>query len=175
MPCKQLYVTSCFKLSECCFSCIRNTFTCMQQFKWGGMGPVLVLVYPFFRENVVVTCKIWCFLCSLDNLLQKNAIVSFLEIKLQNGANLNKKMLFLTYFSHLLVNREKFQKFFQHISHSHTYMYFAHPINFFCLINFEEKKYYFIRYGFSLVWVLVLILICAILKQSINNKMVSKI
>ena len=37
------------------------------------------------------------------------------------------------------------------------------------------KKYEFIRYGFSLVWVLVLILIRTILEQSINNKMVSKI
>ena len=53
-------------------------------------------------------------------------------------------------------------------------MYFAHPIDFFCLTNFE-KKYKFIMYGFSLVWVLVLILIRAILEQSINNKMVSKI
>ena len=32
------------------------------------MGPLLVLVSPCFRENVVVTCKIWYFLCSLDNL-----------------------------------------------------------------------------------------------------------
>ena len=63
-------------------------------------------------------------------------------------------------------------------------MYFAHPIDFFCLTNFEKKKNKktkkkkkteFIRYGFSLVWVLVLILIRAILEQSINNKMVSKI
>ena len=53
-------------------------------------------------------------------------------------------------------------------------MYFAHPIDFFCLTNFE-KKYDFIKYGFSLVWVLVLILIRAILEQSMNNKMVSKI
>ena len=37
------------------------------------------------------------------------------------------------------------------------------------------KKYEFIKYGFSLVWDLVLILIRAILEQSINNKMVSKI
>ena len=138
-----------------------------------GMGPWLVLVSPCFRENVVATCKIGSFLCSLDNLLQKNVIVFFLEIKFQNGAHL-KKGLFLTYFSHFLVTREKLQKFLQHISHSHTYTYFAHPIDFFCLTNFE-KKYEFIRYGFSLVWVLVLILIRAILEQSINNKMVSKI
>ena len=29
------------------------------------------------RENVVVTCKIGSFLCSLDNLLQKNVIAFF--------------------------------------------------------------------------------------------------
>ena len=38
---------------------------------------------------------------------------------------------------------EKLQKFLQHISHSHTYMYFAHPIDFFfffffCLTNLES-------------------------------------
>ena len=41
------------------------------------MGTLFVLVSPCFRENVVVTCKIEVFLCSLDNLLQKNVIVSF--------------------------------------------------------------------------------------------------
>ena len=40
-----------------------------------GMGPWLVLVSPCFRETVVATCKIVSFLCSLDNLLQKNVIV----------------------------------------------------------------------------------------------------
>ena len=38
-----------------------------------------------------------------------------------------------------------------------------------------KKKCEFIRYGFSLVWFLVLILIRAILEQSMNNKMVNKI
>ena len=46
-------------------------------------------------------------------------LFSFLEIKFQNGAHL-KKGLFLTYFSHFLVTREKLQKFLQRISHSHT-------------------------------------------------------
>ena len=50
-------------------------------------------------------------------------------------------------------------------------MYFAHPIDFFALQMLKKK---IIRYGFSLVWVLVLILIRTILEQSINNKMVSK-
>ena len=42
-----------------------------------GMGLWLVLVSPCFRENVVATCKIGSFLCSLDYLLQKNGIVLF--------------------------------------------------------------------------------------------------
>ena len=41
------------------------------------MGTLFVLVSPSLRENVVVTCKIGPFLCSLDNLLQENLIVFF--------------------------------------------------------------------------------------------------
>ena len=117
--------------------CRKNEVDC-SFIKGCGMGPWLVLVSPCFRENVVATCKIGSFLCSLDNLLQKYLIVFFLEIKFQNGAHL-KKGLFLTYFSHFLVTREKLQKFLQHISHSHTYTYFAHPIDFFGLTNFEKS------------------------------------
>ena len=50
---------------------------CIFYFKGCGMGPWLVLVSPCFRENVVALCKIGSFLCSLDNLLQKNVIVLF--------------------------------------------------------------------------------------------------
>ena len=140
-----------------------------------GMGPLLALVSPCFRETVVVivtNCHMqnWVFLCSLDNLIQKNVIVFFLENQISKWRSFEKG-LFLTYFSHFLVTREKLQKFLWHVSHSHTYMYFAHPIDIFCLSNFEKKnKNEFIRYGFSLVWDLVLILICAILEQSINKK-----
>ena len=82
-----------------------------------------------------------------------------MEIKFQNGIHL-KKGLFLTYFSHFLVTMEKLQKFL------------AHPIDFFALPILKKKNF---RYGFSLLWVLVLILIRTILEQSMNNKMVSKI
>ena len=56
-------------------------------------------------------------------------------------------------------------------------MYFARSIVFFFFFLPYQfwKKYEFIRYAFSLIWFLVLILIRAILEQSINNKMVSKI
>ena len=61
-----------------------------------------------------------------------------MEIKFQNGAHL-KKWLFLTYFSHFLVTREKLQKFLRHISYSHTYSYFAHPIDLFALPIFDKN------------------------------------
>ena len=67
------------------------------------------------------------FLCSLDNLLQKNVIVFFFENQISKW-RLLEKWLFLKYFSHFLGTREKLQKFLQHISHSYTYMYFAHPL-----------------------------------------------
>ena len=137
------------------------------------MGPLLVLVSPCFRENVVVTCKIESFFCSLDDLLQKNVIVFFFENQISKWRSFEKKGYFWPYFSHFLVTREKLQKILQHISHSH-YMYFDHPIDF--VLPYQLlTKYEFIRYGFSLLWFLVLTLIRAILEQSINNKMVSKI
>ena len=107
------------------------------------------LVSPCFRGNVVATWQIGSFLYSLDNLLQKNVIVLFLKIKFQNGAHL-KKGLFLTYFSHFLVIREKFQKFLQHISQTHTYTYFAHPIDLFCLTNFEKIRIYKVWFLFGM-------------------------
>ena len=79
-----------------------------------------------------------------------------------------------------LISEGKLQKILQHISHSHAYVYFAHPDAFFALPIKKQKqktkkqKNEFIRYGFSLVWFVVLILIRANLEQSINNKMVSK-
>ena len=94
------------------------------------MGPLLVLVSPCFRENVVVTCKIGSFLCSLDNLFQKYAIVFFFGNQISKWRSFEKKGfldLLFTFFSH----QGKLQKFLQHISHSHTNMYFAHPTAFF--------------------------------------------
>ena len=68
------------------------------------MGTLFVLVSPCFRENVVVTCKIKSFLCSLDNLLQKNVIVFFVGNHISKGRSFEKRAI-LTYFSHYLVTR----------------------------------------------------------------------
>ena len=108
------------------------------EIKGCGMGTLFVLVSPCFRENVVVTCKIVSFLCSLDDLLQINVIVFFFGNQISKWRSFEKRAI-LTYFSHFLVTKEKFQKFLQHISHSHTYMYFAHPIDFFALPILKKK------------------------------------
>ena len=68
-----------------------------------GMGPWLVLVSPCFREKVVATCKIGSFLCSLDNLLQKNVIVLFFGNQISKWRSLEKRAIFdllFTFFSH---------------------------------------------------------------------------
>ena len=138
----------------------------------GGWVHCLFLFPLVFRENVDFTCKMGSFLCSLDNLLQKNVIVFYFRNQMSKWRSFEKRAIFDLLFT-FLVTGEKLQKFLQHISHSHTYMYFAHTIDFFAL-PILKKKYEFIRHGFSLVGFLVLILIRAILEQSINNKMVSK-
>ena len=84
------------------------------------MGPWLVLVSPCFRENVVATCKIGSFLCSSDNLLQKNVIVFFFGNQISKWRSFEKGVIFdllFTLFSH----QGKLQKILQQISHLHTY------------------------------------------------------
>ena len=133
------------------------------------MGPLLVLVSPYFRENVVVTCKIGSFLCSLDILLQKTVIVFFFGNQISKWRSFEKRTIFgllFTFFSH----QWKAAKI-PSARNSLTYIHvFCLPYWLFCLTNCEKIWIY----GFSLVWFLVLILICAILEQSINNNMVSK-
>ena len=69
-----------------------------------GRGPWLALVFPCFRENVVATCKIGSFLCSLDNLLQKNVIVLFFGNQILKWRSFEKKRvifdLLFTFCSH---------------------------------------------------------------------------
>ena len=53
---------------------------------------------------------------------------------------------------HIFSYQGKLEEFLQRISHSHTYMYFAHPIDFFCLPNFEKKiQIYQVRFLFNVI------------------------
>ena len=116
------------------------------------MGPLLVLVSPCFRENVVVTGKIGSFLCSLENLLQKNVIVFFFENQISKWRSFEKRVIFDLLFTFFSLYQGLLQKLLQHISHSYTYMYFSHPIDFFCFTNFEKKiRIYKVRFLFSVI------------------------
>ena len=107
-------------------------------FKGGGRGPLLLLVSPCFRQNVVVTCKIGSFLCSLDNLLQKYVIVFFFENQISKWPSLEKKAsfdLFSTFFSY----QGKVTKILSvHVSLTYIHL-FCSPYWLFCLTNFEKK------------------------------------
>ena len=105
--------------------------------------------FPLFRENEIATCKIGSFLCSLDNLLQKNVIVLFFGNQISKWRSFEKRAIFDLLFT-FLVTREKLQKFLQHISHSHTYTYFAHPIDFFALPILKKLRIYQIRFLFGM-------------------------
>ena len=82
------------------------------------MGPWLVLVSPCFRENLVATCKIGSFLCSLDNLLQRNVIALFFGNQIAKKNSFEKR-LFWTYFSYFSkqgkVTKNSFSTYLTHI------------------------------------------------------------
>ena len=114
-----------------------------------GMGTLFVLVSPCIRENVVVTCKIGSFLCSLDNLLQKNVIVFFFGNQISKWRSFEKRAIFdllFTFFSH----QGKLQKFLQHISHSHTYMYLLTLLTFFALPILKKIRIYQVWFLFGM-------------------------
>ena len=113
------------------------------------MGPWLALVSPCFRENVFAICKIGPFLCDLDNLLQKNVILLFFGNQISKWRSFEKRAIFDLFFTSL-VTREKLQKFLQHISHSHTYTYFAHLITFFTFPIWKKIQIYQIRFLFGM-------------------------
>ena len=80
-----------------------NTMPTNSKFKGCGMGPWLVLVSPCFRENEVAICQIGSFLCSLDNLLQKNVIVFFFGNQISKWSSFEKRAIFdllFTFFSY---------------------------------------------------------------------------
>ena len=103
-----------------------------------GMSPLLVLFSPCFRGNKVVTCKIVSFLCSLDNLLQKNVIVFFFENKISKWRLFEKSAIFNLLFT-LFSYQGKVTKIpLAHISLTYIHV-FCSPYWLFCLTNFEKN------------------------------------
>ena len=104
------------------------------------MGPRLVLVSRCFRENVVATCKLWSFLCSLDNLLQKYVVVFFFGNQISKWRSYEKRAIFdllFTFFSH----QGKVTKIpSAHISLTYIHV-FCSPYWLFCLTNQKFKRF----------------------------------
>ena len=112
------------------------------------MGPLLVLVSPCLRENVVVTSKIGSFLCSLDNLLQKNVTVFFFENQISKWRSFEKRAIFdllFTFFSY----QEKVTNIPSYLTHIHTCILLT-LLSFFCLTNFEKIRIYQVWFLFGM-------------------------
>ena len=98
------------------------------------MGPWLVLVSPCFRENVVATCIIGSFLCSLDNLLQKNVIVFFFGNQISKWRSFAKRAIFDLLFTFFATRESYKNPFSTYLTHIHTHIlltlltFFALPI-----------------------------------------------
>ena len=99
-------------------------------------------------ENVVATCKSVSFLCSLDNLLQKNVIVLFFGNQISKWRSFEKRAIFdllFTFFGH----QGKLQKFLQHISHIYTRILLT-QLTFFALPILKKIRSYQIRFLFGM-------------------------
>ena len=119
------------------------------------MGPWLVLVSPCFRENVFVTCKIWSFLCSLENLLQKNVglIVPFFGNQISKWSSFEKKRaifdLLFTLFSHQGKVTKISLVFSTYLTHIHTLILLT-LLTFFALPILKKIRIYQIRFLFGM-------------------------
>ena len=115
-----------------------------------GMGPWLVLVSPRFRENVVTTCKIGSFLCSLDSSLQKNVIFLFFGDQISKWHSFEKRAIFDLLFT-FLVTREKLHKIpSAHISNTYIHV-FRSPYWLILPYQFWKKiRIYQIRFLFGM-------------------------
>ena len=93
-----------------------------QPLKGRGKGPWLVLVSLCFMENVVATRKIGSFLCSLDNLLQKNVIFLFFGKQISKWRSFEKKRaifdLLFTFFKS--PGKSYKNSFSTYLTHIHT-------------------------------------------------------
>ena len=113
------------------------------------MGPWLVVVSPCFGENVVATCKIESFLCSLDNLLQK-IVILFFGNQISKWRSFEKRAIFdllFTFFSH----QGKVTKIpSAHISLTYIHVFCSHYWLFLPYQCWKKIRIYQIRFLFGM-------------------------
>ena len=113
-------------------------------------GSMACSCFPFFWGECSCHMQNWVFFVYFRWFTsEKRNCYLFFGNQISKWRSFENRAIFdllFTFFSH----QGKLQTFLQHISHSHTYTYFAHPINFFCLINFEKIWIYQIRFLFGM-------------------------
>ena len=120
------------------------------KFKGCGMGPWLVLVSPCLRENVVATCKIGSFLCSLDNLLQENVIVLFFGNQISKWCAFEKRAIFDLFFTFSSHQRKVTNIPSAHISNTYIHV-FCSPYWLFVALPILKKIWiYQVRFLFGM-------------------------
>ena len=102
---------------------------------WNGS-----MACPCFRENVVATCKIGSFLCSLDNLLQKNVIVLFFGNQISKWRSFEKKGYFWPTFRIFWSPGESYKIPSAHISLTYIHVFFLTLLTFFALPILKKKN-----------------------------------
>ena len=127
-----------------------NHISSYNKLKGCGMGPWLVLVPPCFRENVVATCKIGSFLCSLDNLLQKNVIVFFFGNQMSKWRSFEKRAIFDLLFSFFSQQGKSYKNSFStYLTRIHTHILLT-QLTFFALTILKKIQIYQVQFLFGM-------------------------
>ena len=134
-----------FKPFDCCVNSIPG-WRLLRGVEWvHGL-----LFSPCFRENVVATCKIGCFLCSLDNLLQKNVIVFFFETQVSKWRSFEKRTIFDLLFTFFKSPGKSYKNSFStYLTHIHTRILLT-LLTFFALPILKKIRIYQIRFLFGM-------------------------
>ena len=120
-------------------------------FLGGDLGQLLDLVSTCFRENVVCHMQNWVhFLCSLDNLLQKNVIVFLFANQISKWRSFEKRAIF-DLFSIFFSHQGKVTKIPSAYIALTTYIYFAQPIDFFALPILKQIRIYQVWFLFGVI------------------------
>ena len=132
--------------------------TCIVPLLKGVKWVHCLFLFPLVLGKLLLPHSKLGLLCSLDNLLQKNVIVFFFENQISKWRSFEERAIFGLLFTFFSYQGKNTKIPLAHISLTYI-LVFCSPHWLFFALPILKKKYEFIRYGFSLVWDLVLILI----------------
>ena len=143
-----------FKKNDFFFSKNVNVFiifTLSQILLKNSLRKVVFQILVTIWENVVATCKIGSFLCSLDNLLQKNVSVLFFGNQISKWRSFEKRAIFDLLFTFSTHQGKVTNIPSAHISLTYITCILLTLLTFFALPILKKKVRIYQVYGFSLV------------------------